>query len=259
MILLNGDCIEILQKFVSTNSVDCFILDLPDGQTGCSWDKKIDLKLLWKELKRTSRNDNTPFFFFTTTRFGYELIESNKKWFRYDLVVEKTRKVGFMNSKRMPLRNHEMIYVFYNKTPTYNYEFYHKRIETKKIRKNLNLNVYNLNQKIKKIIKYEPVLPSSILKMHNNTNKNLFRKGSPKVNMTKNYHPTEKSIDILEWIIKYYTNEGDTVLDPTMGCGSTGVACDNLNRKFIGIEKDKKFYDIAVSRINGYKTHIIKN
>ena len=216
MNLIQGDCIDKL-KDISDNSVDCFICDLPYGTTECNWDFKIDLEDLWREMKRIARNDNTPYFFFCDMKLAVQLINSNPKWFRYDIVIHKSNIVGYLNSKRMPLREHELLLVFYKKLPTYNIEDNHnvKSIHRREPQDN---SIYGNH--IQKIFKnYEPPLPRSIIKMDNNK--------------AKRFHPTEKSQDILEWIIKYYTNEGDTVLDPTMGSGSTGVACVSLNRKFI--------------------------
>jgi DNA modification methylase len=118
MDLRKGDCLEIL-KTIDDKSIDFVYLDLPYGQTGCSWDKKIDLTLLWKELKRIAKNDRTPFFFSCTTKFGYELIKSNEKYFRWDLVWEKNRAAGFLNAYKLPMRKHEMIYCFAKNAPEY--------------------------------------------------------------------------------------------------------------------------------------------
>lgn len=230
MNLINGDCLDKM-KDLPNKSVDCFIMDLPYGTTACKWDIKIDLDDLWIQLKRLARNKNTPYFFFCDMKLAVDIINSNRKWFRYDIVIQKSRIVGFLNSKRMPRRNHELLLVFYDKSPTYNVVDNHKIIS---IRKNKNSDsIYG------KLIKptlntYNPPLPVSIIKMVNTTG--------------KKYHKTQKAQDILEWIIKYYTNENDYVLDPTMGSGSTGVACKNLNRNFIGIEMDGEYFKIAQER-----------
>jgi DNA modification methylase len=118
MNLIKGDCLVELKK-LKNKSVDFVFLDLPYGQTACDWDKKIDLNLLWIELKRIAKNDRTPFFFTTTTKFGYELIKANEKWFRWDLVWEKNRASGFLNAYRLPMRKHEMVYCFAKKSPAY--------------------------------------------------------------------------------------------------------------------------------------------
>ena len=238
MNLINGECLEELKK-IEDKSVDCFICDLPYGTTALKWDKKIDLEDLWIEMKRTARNDNTPFFFFCNMKLAVDLIISNRKWFRYDIVVKKTRKVGFLNAKKMPMRNHELLLVFYKKLPTYNKEKYHKKIPnvvyTYKNYDGVCNSKLNSNFKLGK--KYDVKLPCSVLTIPNDSN------------LSKRFHRTQKPQEILEWIIKYYTNEGDTILDPTMGSGSTGVACKTLNRNFIGIELNKEYFDVAYERI----------
>ena len=231
--LINGNCLDKMKE-IPNNSVDCFILDLPYGTTACTWDIKIDLELLWLELKRLAKNKHTPFFFFCNMKLAVDIIISNRKWFRYDIVIHKSKSVGFLNSKKMPLRSHELLLVFYDKSPTYNIADNH--VVKEKIRKRhlINDSIYgkitHSNDKT-----YNPPLPTSILKMENRSN--------------KKYHKTEKAQDVLEWIIKYYTNENDVILDPTMGAGSTGVACKNLNRNFIGIELDDEYFKIAQDRI----------
>jgi site-specific DNA-methyltransferase (adenine-specific) len=231
--LYNDDCMNILDTL--DHEIDLVILDLPYGQTDCDWDKKIDLNLLWTKLKRISKI-NTCYIFFTTTKFGIELIQSNPKWFRYDLVWHKSNSgAGFLNAKKMPLRSHEMLYVFYNKLPTYNVELYHtnKKI-TKKIK---NQSVMYSGKKYSIHSEYEPRLPRSILE-YGVTNKS-----------TKGNHSTEKPVELLKWLIKYYSNENDIILDVSMGSGSTGIACKELNRYFIGIELNKEIYDIACNRL----------
>ena len=195
---------------------------------------------MWDQLKRVAK-DNCAFIFFTTTKFGFDLIASNKEWFRYDLVWDKIfGGAGYLLAKKMPMRSHEMIYIFYKKLPTYNIVNNHVvTVHTGgDVGNHLNSNCYN-NPKLKQMrTTYEPRLPISVLK-------------HPKLNTTKKrFHTTEKPVDLLEWLIKYYSNEGDIILDPTMGSGSTGVACKNLNRNFIGIEMDKTIFDIADKRIN---------
>ena len=229
----NDDCMEVLDNI--NHTIDLVILDLPYNQTDCEWDKKIDLQLLWTKLKKISK-PNTAYIFFTTTRFGIKLIQSNPKWFRYDLVWNKPNSsAGFLNSGKMPLRSHEMIYVFYNKLPTYNVKSYHTNKVTKKEKHNQSVMYSGKKQSFH--TEYEPRLPRSVLE-YDVTNKS--KKGN---------HSTEKPVELLKWLIQYYSNENDVVLDPTMGSGSTGVACKCLNRYFIGIEKNKEIYDIACDRL----------
>jgi site-specific DNA-methyltransferase (adenine-specific) len=235
MELINDDCLNALTN-ITDKSVSLVIADLPYGQTNNKWDVKIDLAKLWEHLKRVGTT-NCAYIFFTTTKFGIELITSNKDWFRYDLVWQKQKPVGFLNAKKMPMRSHEMIYVFYNKLPTYNIVSNH--IPTKFQTQNGVMDTSCYGVKRLGYSTYEPRLPCSVLEFDVTNN-----------NMKKRYHATEKPIDLLEWLIKYYSNEGETILDPTMGSGTTGVACKNLNRNFIGIEMDKTIYDVANERIN---------
>lgn len=237
MNLINDDCLNALTN-ITDNSVNLVIADLPYGQTDNHWDTKIDLAKMWQHLKRVGTN-NCAYIFFTTTKFGIDLIQSNKDWFRYDLVWNKINSgAGFLNAKKMPMRSHEMIYVFYNKLPTYNIEGNHVLTKSGSYNSALNGNCYANPKITRKRTEYTPRLPISVLNFESlNTKK-------------KRFHATEKPIDLLEWLIKYYSNEGDTILDPTMGSGSTGVACKNLKRNFIGIEMDKGIFDVAVSRIN---------
>ena len=243
MNLIHGECLEELKK-IDDKSVDCFICDLPYGTTDCKWDKKIDLGELWNEFKRTARNNKTPFFFFCNMKLAVELINSNPKWFRYDLIWSKPNSVcGHLNSGKMPMRNHELLLVFYKNLPVYNKERYHKKIvevDYEKVIKDSKNNVYGGSNQTPFGVKwYDVKLPKSV----------LFIPVENKMSQNKRFHPTQKPQQILEWIIKYYTNEGDTILDPTMGSGSSAVACKTLNRKFIGIELDKDYFDVANERI----------
>lgn len=235
MQLINDDCLNALTN-IADNSCHLVIADLPYGQTNNDWDIKIDLVKLWAHLKRVG-TANCAFIFFTTTKFGFDLMASNKDWFRYDLVWEKEVGVGFLNAKKMPMRSHEMIYIFYKKLPTYNIVGNHIPIERKHEKKYPTENCYGVKTGPKSKV-YTPRLPTSVLHF-NRTN-----------NSQKRHHATEKPVDLLEWLIKYYSNEGETILDPTMGSGSTGVACKNLNRNFIGIEMDKDIFDVAQKRIS---------
>jgi site-specific DNA-methyltransferase (adenine-specific) len=239
MEIFNNNCLEKLKE-IEDKSVDCFICDLPYGSTACKWDKKIDLDELWREMKRIAKNDNTPYFFFCDMRFAVDLITSNPKMYKYDIVINKRNVVGHLNSRKMPMRKHELLLVFYKKLPTYNVLEYHKKVNKREIY-GTNEGIYGkiVDKKYGKI--YEPSLPHSIINMDN-------------LNTRGKNHPTEKSQDILEWIIKYYTNEGDTVLDPTMGSGSTGVAAKTLNRNFIGIEMNEEYFEVAKKRIEKIET-----
>ena len=232
MQIYNNDCLEEM-KNIKDNSIDLIFCDLPYGQTSCKWDCCIDLDKFWIEVMRIKKL-NTPIFFTTTTKFGVDLINSapNKCPFRYDLIWVKSAHVGFLNAKKMPMRNHEMIYVFYEKLPFYDLSSHkHKFIkEREPVKKGVH--IYGDSAK-SNVSKYDPTLPTSMLE----------------VKSTRGKHSTEKPVALMEWILKYYSKEGDTILDPTMGSGSTGVACKNMNRKFIGIEMDKDIYKVAEQRL----------
>ncbi len=234
-ILLLGNCLDVLDS-LPTNKIDLVILDLPYGSTDNDWDIKINLDLLWSKLKRVCTN-KCAYIFFTTTRFGFDLISSNPKWFRYDLVWNKVKPAGFLNAKKQPMRVHEMMYVFYDKLPTYNIDDNHKLVSSGNTGNSINGSCYS-NPVLKRMrTVHEPRLPQSILNFETVNNRH------------KRFHPTEKPLELLEWLIKYYSNEGDTVLDPTCGAGGTLLACKNLNRNCYGIEMNLEYYNTAKNRL----------
>ena len=248
-LLLFGDCLEHLES-IEENSVDLIFCDLPYGQTSCKWDSLIDLDKLWLEMMRVKKL-NTPIIMTTTTKFGVSLINSAPKKcpFRYDLVWCKSAPCGFLSAKKMPMRKHEMIYVFYEKLPFYDLSSHkHKFIKEEEHNKKYTYeqdkdkDLYGTDirkemrtgKDVGKSPIYEPPLPNSLLE----------------VKSTRGKHSTEKPVDLMKWILKYYSKEGDVILDPTMGSGSMGVACEEMKRNFIGIEKDEEIFNIAWERIN---------
>ncbi len=273
MDLYNEDCLEKM-KDLSDNSIDLLFCDLPYGQTGCKWDILIDLELFWKEVNRICK-ETTPIFFTCSTKFGVSLINSNPKNFRYDLVWVKSSSCGFLNAKKMPMKKHEMIYVFYRKLPLYDLSSHsHKFLkEQENPRKEKDANTLYPNRcKIATINKYDPPLPNSVIRDTKNYKNNsdtygkidrpdFMRKNGEsaydpplpnsllEIKSEKGKHATQKPTALIEWCLKYYSKEGDTILDPTMGSGSTGIACKNMNRNFIGIEKDEKIYNDAIERL----------
>lgn len=360
MELYNDDCLKKM-KDIESNSIDLLFCDLPYGQTSCKWDCLIDLDEFWKQVNRICK-DTTPMFFSCSTKFGVSLINSNPKNFRYDLVWVKSAPCGFLNAKKMPMKKHEMIYVFYKKLPLYDLSSHtHKFL--KEVHKNkrrgdtydktrkgegtsiqgkydpplptsvvkeesyITNTIYGHNEEEPRKFyrveqnKYDPPLPTSVVKeelCNYDVNKNAYgggKQGRIKISKDKkehetrydpplptsvikektqiskskkagennlygdteggtignvhgtNYdpplpnsilevasekgkHATQKPVGLIEFCLKYYSKEGDKVLDPTMGSGSTGIACKNMNRHFIGIEMDKEIYDIAVERLN---------
>jgi len=230
MEIYNEDCFETFKK-IKEGTIDLFLLDLPYGQTACEWDKIIDLEEMWKEIKRTMKEEAS-IVFFATTKFGYKLIQSNEKWFRYDLVWKKNIPVGFFNCNNQPLRSHEMIYIFRKKGGIYNPQKGKGKPYKKK--PSVEETVYGKTKRIEKI-NLGDRYPTSILEYSRSS---------------KTVHKTQKPLGLCEWLIKTYSNENDTVMDFTMGSGTTGLACKNTNRKFIGVEKDPEIFKIANERLN---------
>jgi site-specific DNA-methyltransferase (adenine-specific) len=231
--LLKGDCIEIM-KTIPNESIDAIITDPPYGTTACKWDSVIDFNLMWEQLHRITK-PNGAIVLFGSEPFSSALRMSNINNYKYDWVWDKKQKVGMLNCKRMPLRKHENILVF-NAKNVY-YPIMEKgRFRNKKIQRNKDFETYGqLKNPIDNF--NDDYYPSSILEFSN-------------ANQKGKQHPTQKPVALMEYLIKTYTNENETVLDFTMGSGSTGVACKNTNRKFIGIEQDEKYFKIAEQRIN---------
>ncbi len=366
--LLHGDCITEMKQ-IENRSVDLIFCDLPYGCTSCAWDNKIDLQEMWKEFMRIKKF-TTPIFFTTTTKFGVELINNAPKDcpFRYDLVWCKSSPCGHLCAKKMPMRKHEMLYVFYERLPLYDISSHkhkflreckgrkgqiykdgevvdvapsykytpplptslikeeeHKWVKTKKDSTYGEVNTEDNKELGGHKQRYEPPLPTSLIKeeddkrptetyknestLYGNIDrpdykrkggesmynpplptslikeeeddgiKKVMRKnttygdimsheckerknGEPRyepalptslleIKSTRGKHSTEKPVALMDWILKYYSKEGDTVLDPTMGSGSMGKSCINMNRNFIGIEMDDEIYEGACARIWG--------
>ena len=262
MELYNEDCLERM-KDISNNSIDLLFCDLPYGQTGCAWDCLIDLELFWKEVNRICKI-TCPMFFTCSTKFGVSLINSNPKNFRYDLVWVKSASCGFLNAKKMPMKKHEMVYVFYRKLPLYDISSHrHKFLKTEKNPKEADA-VYANRYVGATINKYDPQLPTSVIlpvpqlvgcegkvvRKRQEKYEPILPNSILEIKSEKGYHPTQKPVDLISHFLKYYSKEGDTILDPTMGSGSTGIACKNLNRKFIGIEQNKDIFEVAKKRLN---------
>ena len=249
--LIHGDCLEEM-KNISDNSIDLCLTDLPYGQIDCVWDTKINLAAVWDELNRICKK-NAAMLFFSTQRFAVELMNSNPKNFRYDLIWQKNNLCGHLNANKMPLRNHEIILVFYNKLPTYNPQKWHYVSRKHNKRRSNASNVYGKQHG-------EGVIWDGSDGMRFPTSVLRFNAESERFN-TKTagtMHPTQKPVELLRYLIKTYTQENETVLDFTAGSFSTGVACILENRKFIGIEKDKGWFDIGVKRMREAEKLTIK-
>lgn len=235
MKLLHGDCLELM-KDIPDNSVDMVLTDPPYGTTACKWDNVIPFEPMWEQLKRITKN-NSVICLFGSEPFSSHLRLSNLKMFRYSWIWEKTKAGQFLNAKRKPLEAHEIIDIFYSRLPKYNPQMDAGKPYVKKAVSNGDKGCYGNFERVGSVNQNKGQrYPRTVIKFSNPNNKSL--------------HPTQKPVALLEYLIKTYTLENETVLDFTMGSGSTGVACKNLGRKFIGIEKDEKYFNIAKDRIN---------
>ena len=239
MQLIHGDCLEKM-KGIPDKSIDMILCDLPYGTTACKWDVVIPFEPLWEQYKRIIK-DNGAIVLFGSEPFSSYLRMSNIKWYKYDWVWVKEQGTGNLNANKMPLKKHENILVFYKKLPIYNPQMVKGDAYEIKRNKNTNEIFGKTGTQDGYVTKNKGErYPTSIL----NFNRELRNR----------LHPTQKPVALLEYLIKTYTLEGETVLDNTMGSGSTGVACINTKRNFIGIEKDDKYFEIAKKRIEEHLT-----
>jgi len=232
--LILGDCLDVLPK-ISDKSVDIVLTDPPYGTTDASWDSIIPFELMWKELKRITK-ENGCIVLFGTEPFSSYLRTSNIKWYKYDWIWNKKNIGNPLIAKYQPLRQHELISIFYNKRC--NYYPIKTDLDIERDWKQYTKTVLHGKVDVGNSGKTKGKYPKSIIEFSNAVRNKL--------------HPTQKPVALLEYLIKTYTNENDTVLDFTMGSGSTGVACKNLNRNFIGIEKDQNYFNIAKDRMGGF-------
>jgi site-specific DNA-methyltransferase (adenine-specific) len=233
--LIHGDCIEKM-KDIESNSIDMICCDMPYGTTNCKWDTTIDLQLMWDQYKRVTK-DNAAIVLFAQTPFDKVLGCSNLEWLRYEIIWEKPLATGHLNAKKMPMKAHENILVFYKKLPVYTAQ---------------------------KTIGHKPV--NSYTKHHQDgdcygkTKVGIKGGGSTERyprsvqvfscdRQKKCLHPTQKPIKLIEWLLNTYSEKGHTILDNCMGSGTTAEACKNLGRNFIGIELNEKYFNIASERV----------
>lgn len=231
-----GDCLKIMDGLIAEGiKVDAIITDPPYGTTACKWDIVIPFDEMWKRIKAL-RHDNTPIVLFGSEPFSSALRMSNIKEYKYDWIWEKQKASNFMSMKHQPAKYHENISVFYK----HNYYPIMWETDNKDNRKTVRNPTTNKDCHLGRIVRIRNAdnglrYPKSIIKINKQINGNV--------------HPTQKPLALMEYLVKTYTNEGDTVLDFTMGSGTTGVACKNLNRNFIGIELDENYFNIAKQRI----------
>lgn len=239
MRLIFGDCFAAMET-IPPSSVDLIISDLPYGSTQCTWDRSLDLTKLWKAYDIIAK-PNAAVLLFAQTPFDKVLGCSNLQNLKYELIWNKTRATGHLNAKKCPLKAHENILVFYRKAPTYNPQKTSGHVRKTATKKRDTTSVYGAQNAEGVAYDSTDRYPTSVLRFPSDTRKSSV-------------HPTQKPVALLEWLIRTYSNQGDTVFDSCMGSGSTGVACVNLNRDFIGVENHRPFFDAAVERINNGRT-----
>lgn len=243
--LMQGDCLELMKR-IPDGSVDMILCDLPYGTTACSWDSIIPFEPLWEQYRRVIKR-NGAIVLTASQPFTTALIASNYEMFKYCWVWDKVnRYTGALQSNKRPMRRHEDVVIFYQNQPTYNKQFrqgkpysvkrtgghgeYHGDAHLDQVRIGVNDGNHN---------------PCSVLEI----------KGDVKTEM--GLHPTQKPVALMEYLIKTYTNPGETVLDNCMGSGTTGIACKNTGRKFVGIEKDQTYFKLAHDRINSHQATML--
>ena len=236
--LYHGDCLEVMKQ-IPNESVDMILCDLPYSTTKNSWDTLIPFEPLWKQYERVIKQ-NGAIVLFAQTPFDKLLGSSNLKLLKYEWIWEKNKATGFLNSKKMPLKAHENILVFYKKLPTYNPQgLVKKEVPT--------INKGNRGR-MGEVSNYG-VANKDAIQEYENYPRDVLKYGV----VMKPVHPTQKPVELLEYLIKTYTNENELVLDNCMGSGSTIVAALNTNRKAIGIELDDKYFNIAKERIEAHE------
>tara|TARA_R110000822_G_scaffold27094_7_gene81208 strand:+ start:356 stop:1072 length:717 start_codon:yes stop_codon:yes gene_type:complete len=235
--LILGDCLEVM-KTIETGSIDMIFCDLPYGTTACKWDSVIPFEPLWEQYNRIIK-DSGAIVLFGREPFSSYLRTSNVKMYRYDWIWEKSKATNFLFAKQMPLIAHEDIMVFYKKKPTYNPQKTEGKPYNKGVEKRTEI------EAVGKIGNGNLIENKSGLRNPRSVQYFVTAEREGKL------HPTQKPIKLIEYFVNTYSNENDTILDNTMGSGTTMLACKNLNRNGIGIEKDTQYYAVAVARVDG--------
>jgi site-specific DNA-methyltransferase (adenine-specific) len=241
-----GDCLELMIE-IPDKSIDMVLCDLPYGTTKCKWDVIIPLDKLWEQYKRIIK-DNGVILLFAQTPFDKVLGYSNLEWLKYEWIWEKTQATGFLNAKKMPMKAHENILVFYKNPPTYN---------PQKTTGHNPMNSYTKKPEVQnKTTLYGEM--NRVIKGGGDTDRyprsvQVFSSDKQKTKSSGFIHPTQKPVGLLEYLIKTYTNESDVVLDNAAGSSSTAIACLNTNRNWIMMENDKSYYELSLKRIESQK------
>lgn len=233
-VIYHRDCLCGGLQSIPDNSVDMVLTDPPYGTTQNKWDSIVDMNLFWKEIKRVTK-ENSAILLFSQMPFTAIAVMSNSKMFRYEWICEKHNPTGFLNAKRMPLKSHENVLVFYNKLPTYNPQMVYGNSHHRgggENRKSTNYGSFSATISSTTNFYY----PRDVIKVNWQES-------------TKRLHPTQKPVSLCEYFIKTYSNKGDIIIDPFIGSGTTAVAAVNTGRKYIGFEKEEEYFEIAKSRL----------
>ncbi len=243
--LFQGDCLDIM-PLIPDNSIDMVLCDLPYGTTACKWDSIIDLDMLWEQYKRIIK-DNGAIVLTASQPFTTKLISSNYEMFKHEWIWEKNRGSNFASLKYQPMKEHESVIVFSKKTPLY------KPIMQERKGGGLARTKYGYSRTENSESEVMNFTPKHA--KHNGNNELRYPSSIQKFICEVGSHPTQKPLELMKYLINTYTNENDMVLDNTMGSGTTCLAAKELNRSFIGIEKEVKYYDLAVGRVFGQHCH----
>ena len=236
--VLQGDCIEVMKE-LPDNSIDMILCDLPYGTTQCKWDTIIPFESLWKEYRRVAK-DNAAIVLTAAQPFTSVLVSSNLKEFKYTWVWEKSKATGYLNAKKMPMRAHEDVCVFYKKPPIYNPQMW----------KSTPYNKGSAHRPTEVYGKQKEVLVKNDTGLRYPRTVQYFKTAESE---GKVYHPTQKPVSLFEYLIKTYSAEGDVILDSCLGAGTTALAAMSCNRNFVGIELDQEYVDISNQRIEEFK------
>lgn len=237
--LYNADCFDVMPT-IADKSIDCIIADLPYGTTACKWDSVLPFDKLWEQYKRIIK-DNGAIVLFGSNPFASALIMSNPKMFKYEFIWDKVIPTGFTMANYRPMMKHELVLVFSKGKMTYTPNGGYLKFNPQKTKRDKIIKGYAVTSSFLRSATFDK--KERIYDYKNPTSIIIFKKDK------KKEHPTQKPVALLEYLVKTYTNENELILDNTMGSGTTGVACQNTNRKFIGIEKETNYFDIAVKRI----------